>query len=60
MRLLAALLLAPLGLACSSGSSGPSMRLDFLRPTSIFDAPFPSADRQREDGSVDLARFATS
>ncbi len=57
MRLLAALLLVPLGLACSSGSSGPSMRLDFLRPTSIFDAPFPSADRQREDGSVDLSRF---
>lgn len=57
MRLLAASLLAPLGLACSAESSGPSMRLDFLRPTSIFDAPFPSADRQREDGSVDLSRF---
>ncbi|MFO0724282.1 MAG: hypothetical protein U1E65_10895 [Myxococcota bacterium] len=45
------------GAACSARPTGPSMRMDFLRPTSIFDAPFPSADRQREDGTIDLSRF---
>ena len=35
-------------------ADGPPFAMDFTRKNSLFDAPFPSADLQRLDGTIDL------
>jgi hypothetical protein len=35
-------------------SAGPPFAMDFTRQSSLFDAPFPSADLQRLDGTINL------
>jgi len=36
---------------------GTSARMDFLRPESLYDAPFPSDDLRRADGTIAIDRF---
>lgn len=38
----------------AAGTDGPPFAMDFTRQNSLFDAPFPSADLQRLDGTIDL------
>ena len=40
--------------AVSPQAEGPPFAMDFARKNSLFDAPFPSADLQRLDGTIDL------
>jgi pimeloyl-ACP methyl ester carboxylesterase len=50
-------------LALGAGSCAPpeaptaQVRMDFLRPGSLFDAPFPAPDLQAADGTVDVAHL---
>ena len=47
--------------ACSSAPDvavGPIVRMDFARSSSFYDAPFPSEELRRADGTIDPDRLA--
>ncbi len=50
--------MAPLVLAAACGSGEPATRvkMNFTRPTGLYDAPFPSAELAA-DGAIDLSAF---
>lgn len=69
-RRVMALILVLCGLgACTGHSDGPpdprcpdeascaSVRMDFTRPADFYDAPFPSEELRRPDGTIDPARI---
>lgn len=39
------------------GPAGPAVRMDFERPTDFYQAPFPSDELLRDDGTLDPARL---
>src|SRR5512135_3738782 len=48
---------ATLGSFSGCGAAPVEIAMDFARPTSIYDAPFPNEDLRKSDGHVDLSKF---
>ncbi|HSQ62558.1 MAG TPA: hypothetical protein VLM85_05065 [Polyangiaceae bacterium] len=48
---------AALGSFPGCGASPVEISMDFTRPASLYDAPFPSEDLRTSDGHVDLSKF---
>ena len=55
MKWLCLLLLAGCG---DDGATGPSISMSFARAGSLWDAPFPSDDLRKPDGTIDLGKVA--
>jgi hypothetical protein len=58
MRILVVAAACALFSACSSQPPPPTtIAMDFTRPASLYDAPFPSDDLVTADGHVDMSKF---
>ncbi len=56
MKWLCTVLLAAAGCSPATPAASTTIAMDFTRP-GWWDAPFPSDDLRRTDGTVDLSRF---
>src|SRR5579871_1961091 len=44
-------------IGCGAPPAGTQVAMDFARTGGLYDAPFPSDDLRRADGTIDLGRF---